>query len=92
MKMCSGLTPISSALGRAGSTLALAQIGGEGDDLASIGLPQPFQDDAGVEAAGKGEHDAANGLAHRSRSLQSKGTRRLPPRGRPFKQDTGWRS
>jgi hypothetical protein len=38
--------------------LALAQIGGEGDDLAAIFGLQPFQDDRGVEAAGIGEDDS----------------------------------
>ena len=37
--------------------LALAEIGGEGDDLAAIGRLQPFEDDRGVEPAGIGEHD-----------------------------------
>ena len=36
--------------------LALAEIGGEGDDLAAIGDLQPFQDDRCVEAARIGEH------------------------------------
>ena len=38
--------------------LALAEVGGEGDDLAAVGRLQPFQDDGGVEAAGIGEDDA----------------------------------
>ncbi len=37
---------------------ALAEIGGEGDDLAAIGRLQPFEDDRGIEAAGIGEDDA----------------------------------
>src|SRR5690606_6570735 len=37
--------------------LALAEIGGEGHDLAAIGFLQPFQDDGGVEAAGIGQND-----------------------------------
>ena len=37
--------------------LALAEIGGEGDDLAAIGRLQPFQDDRRVEPARIGEHD-----------------------------------
>ena len=38
MKMFSGLMPSSSALSRAGlELLALAEIGGEGHDLAAIG-------------------------------------------------------
>ena len=36
--------------------LALAQIGGEGDDLAAIGLLQPAQDHRGVEPARIGQH------------------------------------
>src|SRR5262249_60650735 len=37
--------------------LALAEIGGEGDDLATIRGLQPLQDDRGIEPAGIGEHD-----------------------------------
>jgi hypothetical protein len=37
--------------------LALAEIGGECDHLAAIGLLQPFEDDRGIEPAGIGEHD-----------------------------------
>ena len=37
--------------------LALADVGGEGDDLAAIHILQPVQDDRGVEAAGIGEDD-----------------------------------
>ena len=37
--------------------LALAEIGGEGDDLAGIGVLQPAEDDGGVEPAGIGEDD-----------------------------------
>ena len=36
---------------------ALAQVGGEGDNLAAIFGLQPFQDDRGVETAGIGEND-----------------------------------
>ena len=36
--------------------LALADVGGEGDDLAAVGVHQPLQDDRGVEPAGVGEH------------------------------------
>ena len=43
---------------------ALAEIGGEGDDLAVIGRLQPFQDDRGVEAAGIGEHHLLYALRH----------------------------
>ena len=45
--------------------LALTEVGGEGHDLAVVCLPQPFEDDAGVEAAGKGEHDTAELVTHR---------------------------
>ena len=44
--------------------LALAQIGGEGDHLAVIGLLQPFQNDRGVQAAGIGEDDFVHGRGH----------------------------
>ena len=44
--------------------LALAEIGGEGDDLAPIGLLQPFQDDRGVEPAGISEHHLLDGGCH----------------------------
>ena len=65
MKMCSGLTPISSRLGARGlELLALAEVGGEGDDLAVIGLLQPLQDHAGVEAARIGEDDPLDVFAH----------------------------
>ena len=42
--------------------LALAEIGGEGHDLAAIGGLQPFEDDRGVEAARIGEHDLVHAL------------------------------
>ena len=44
-------------LARRRQLLALAEVGGEGDDLAAVGGLQPFQDDRGVEPAGIGEHD-----------------------------------
>ena len=37
--------------------LALANVGGEGDDLAVLLDLQPAQDDGGVETAGVGQHD-----------------------------------
>ena len=37
--------------------LALAEVGGEGDDLAAVLGLEPLEDDRGVEAAGIGEHD-----------------------------------
>ena len=39
--------------------LALADVGGEGDDLAVVDVLQPLEDDRGVEPAGVGEHDLA---------------------------------
>ena len=36
--------------------LSLAEVGGEGDHFAMIGVLQPFQDDRGVESAGIGEY------------------------------------
>ena len=44
-------------LARGRELFALAEVGGEGDDLAAIGGLQPLQDDRRVEAAGIGEHD-----------------------------------
>ena len=44
-------------LARGRELLALAEVGGEGDDLAAIGGLQPLQDDRGVEPAGIGEDD-----------------------------------
>ena len=67
MKMCSGLTPVISRLrARRLELLALAEIGGEGHDLAIIGLLQPFQDHAGVEPARIGEDDAVDLIGHGS--------------------------
>ncbi len=43
-------------LARGRQFLALAEIGGEGHDLAGVGLLQPFEDDGGVEPARIGEH------------------------------------
>jgi hypothetical protein len=37
--------------------LALADVGGEGDDFALVVVLQPFDDDRGIEAAGIGKHD-----------------------------------
>ena len=51
--------------------LALAEIGGEGDDLAAIGRLQPFEDDRGVEPAGIGEHDFSHALVVVLRHRQS---------------------
>ena len=36
--------------------LALADVGGEGDDFTVVSVLQPFENDRGVEAAGIGEH------------------------------------
>ena len=44
--------------------LALPQIGGEGDDLASVILLEPFEDDAGVEAARIGKDDLVDFVGH----------------------------
>src|SRR5271169_5908217 len=38
--------------------LALAKVGGEGEDIGAIFGLQPFEDDRGVEPARIGEHDA----------------------------------
>ena len=57
MKMFSGLMPARSAFSRAGPEFfALAEIGGEGDDLAAVSGLQPLEDDRGVEPAGIGQH------------------------------------
>ena len=58
--------------------LTLAEIGGEGDDLAAVGLLQPFQNDRRVEAARIGEHDFlhvffGSGLGHRTNCLENRG-------------------
>ena len=51
--------------------LALAEIGREGDDLAAIGLLQPFQDDRGVEPARIGEHHLLHVTSsHRTPSIR----------------------
>ena len=56
MKIC--LTPAAVALARAGSEFfALADVGGEGDDLAAVGVLQPFEDDGGIQTARIGEDD-----------------------------------
>ena len=58
MKIFSGLMPsVSGLLARRLDLLALAQIGGEGDDLGAIFGLQPFEDDRGVQPAGIGEND-----------------------------------
>ena len=49
--------------------LALAEIGGESDDLAAIGLLQPAQDDRGVEPARIGQHDLFHRFAHPTTSV-----------------------
>mgnify|MGYP003337133156 CR=1 FL=1 len=56
------VTALASADGRVWQTLgseilALPEVGGEGDDLAIVGLLEPLQDDGGVEAAGIGQDD-----------------------------------
>ena len=62
-------------LARGLELLALAEIGGEGDDLTLIGLLQPFQDHAGVQSARIGEDDAVDLFGHEA--LQCEGTRAL---------------
>src|SRR5262249_47772313 len=44
--------------------LALTEIGGEGDDLATVSGLQPFQDDRRVKPARIGEHHLLHVLAH----------------------------
>ena len=49
--------------------LALAQVGGEGDDFAVIRLLQPFQDHARIQTARIGEDDAVDLIGHGTGSL-----------------------
>ncbi len=49
---------------------ALAQVGGEGDDLRPVFGLQPLEDDRGVEAARIGEHDLLHGLVGHEGSLR----------------------
>ncbi len=52
------LDPQHQRLGPRGfQFFTLAEIGGEGDDLAAVFGLKPFQDDRGVETAGIGQHD-----------------------------------
>ena len=44
-------------LARGSQLLALAQVGGEGDDLGAVLLLQPLQNNGGVEAAGVSQHN-----------------------------------
>src|SRR5882672_10153934 len=46
--------------------LALAEVGGEGHDLASVGGLQPLQNDRGIETARIGEHYLLHILAHKN--------------------------
>ena len=63
--------------------LALAEIGGEGHDLAAVGRLQPLEDDRSVEAAGIGEDDALDlGLGHRSEDIRGGGARERLAAGR----------
>ena len=48
-------------LARGLELLALAEVGGEGDDLRAVGRLQPLEDDGGVEPAGIGEDDTLDG-------------------------------
>ena len=50
--------------------LALAEIGGEGDDLAPIFGLQPFEDDRGVEPARISEHDLLGLVSHQFRVMR----------------------
>ena len=71
--------------------LALAEVGGEGDDLAAVSGLQPFQDDGSVEASRIGEDDAfdlgfrvGHGAAALGRGCR-RGRRPRPfPQSRPF--------
>jgi hypothetical protein len=45
MKIFCGLMPRSSAFARGRELFALAEVGGEGDDLAAVGGLQPLQND-----------------------------------------------
>jgi hypothetical protein len=62
--------------------LALADVGGEGDDLAAVVVLQPLQDDGGVEAPRVGQHDFLD-LTHsrqvRLGSLSSSGSGSMSP-------------
>ncbi len=55
--------------------LALAEVGGEGDDLRRVLVLQPLQDDRGVEPAGVGKDDLLDGtgLRHGSSPLDRRG-------------------
>ena len=46
-----------------GEILGLAEVGCHGDDVAVVGVDEPFENDGGVEAAGIGEDDFA-GITH----------------------------
>ena len=66
--------------------LALAEIGGEGHDLAAVGRLQPFEDDGRVEAPRIGEHDALDLWLHGDpEPVGRAGTRRR----RPFSHTAG---
>ena len=52
------LDPHLLSLGSRGfELLALAEVGGERDHLAAVGVLEPLEDDGGVQAAGVREHD-----------------------------------
>ena len=60
-----GLDPGGQGLGPGRlDLLALAEVGGEGDDLRPVLGLQPLQDDRGVEAAGIGEDDFLDVSGH----------------------------
>ena len=66
--------------------LALAQVGGEGHDLAPVVCLQPAQDHAGVQPAGVGEHDflhVLDGHGHPSLIVQGYRIPACAGKGRP---------
>src|SRR3546814_17744584 len=67
-------------LARGREFLALPEIGGEGDDLAIIGLLEPFEDHARVQPARIGKDDSVDLLGH-GRQLRGGESRRAlrPP-------------
>ena len=69
--------------------LALAEIGGEGHDVAAVALLQPSEDDGGVEAAGVGEHDLVH-VRHAELRIALQGESTGPPR-RPGRDSTNTR-
>lgn len=62
-------------------TSDLAEIGGEGDDLAVIRLLQPPQDHGGVEAAAVREDDLVDAFPARARPDAGSHRQVAPPAG-----------